>query len=194
MRGFGVTSNSTPSWSRNRQAPLSAPAVPTVVPAGETYTLLQRKGVDAVEWAPPSGNLPEGFHEAAKYIVIPGVHQPTFLWEVVTTQETWDALPEDLKPLIEAAAKLTTYEGLTHFYHADREAMKEYRAGPNEIITLDDASLQSWAMRDATGRARRRKRRSRRVSRAWRKSSMAISPIATPGSLRATIWFPNSQF
>src|SRR3546814_671565 len=26
-------------------------AVPTVVPAGETYTLLQRKGVDAVEWA-----------------------------------------------------------------------------------------------------------------------------------------------
>jgi TRAP-type mannitol/chloroaromatic compound transport system substrate-binding protein len=84
------------------------------------------------------------------------VHQPTFLWEVVTAQETWDALPEDLKPLIEAAAKLTTYEGLTHFYHADREAMKEYRAGPNEIITLDDTFVselgdagRDWARKTA---------------------------------------------
>ena len=72
-------------------------AVPTVVPPGEIYTLLERKGVDAIEWGPPSGNLPEGFHEAAPYIVVPGVHQPTFLWEVVVKQETWDALDEALR-------------------------------------------------------------------------------------------------
>ncbi|WP_189471230.1 TRAP transporter substrate-binding protein DctP [Litchfieldella qijiaojingensis] len=112
-------------------------AVPTVVPPGDTYTLLQRKGVDAVEWATPSGNLPEGFHEAAKYIVVPGVHQPTFLWEVVVKQETWDQLPDELKPLLEAAAKLTTYEGLSYFYRHDREAMVEYRSGRNEVITLE---------------------------------------------------------
>ncbi|AEC18906.1 TRAP transporter, DctP family protein, putative [Pusillimonas sp. T7-7] len=111
-------------------------AVPTVVPAGETYTLLQRKGVDAVEWAPPSANMPEGFHQAAKYIVVPGVHQPTFMWEVVTKQDTWDKLPDDLKPLIEAAAALTTHESLNHFYDADMKAMEQYRKGRNEIITL----------------------------------------------------------
>ena len=75
-------------------------AVPTVVPPGEIYTLLQRKGVDLIEWGPSLGNMPEGFHEAAKYIIVPGVHQPTFLWEVVMKQETWDALPDDLKPLL----------------------------------------------------------------------------------------------
>lgn len=111
-------------------------AVPTVVPPGEIYTLLQRKGVDAVEWAPPSANMPEGFHQAAKYIVVPGVHQPTFMWEVVVKQETWDKVPEDLKPLIEAAAQLTTEQGLNHFYDADMKAMEQYRAGRNEIITL----------------------------------------------------------
>ncbi|MGE8689869.1 MAG: TRAP transporter substrate-binding protein DctP [Achromobacter sp.] len=111
-------------------------AVPTVVPPGETYTLLQRKGVDAVEWAPPSANMPEGFHQAAKYIVVPGVHQPTFMWEVVVKKETWDKVPADLKPLIEAAAELTTQQGLDYFYDADMKAMAKYRSGRNEIITL----------------------------------------------------------
>lgn len=117
-------------------------AVPTVVPPGDTYTLLQRKGVDAVEWATPSSNQPEGFHEAARYIVVPGVHQPTFLWEVVMRQETWDQLPDDLKPLLEAAAKLTTYEGLSNFYNQDMLAMEEYRAGKNEVISLDEGFIE----------------------------------------------------
>lgn len=112
-------------------------AVPTVVPPGEIYTLLQRKGVDLIEWGPPSGNLPEGFHEAAKYIIVPGVHQPTFLWEVVLKKETWDAIADDLKPLIEKAADLTTMQGLLHFYNQDVKAMETYRKGKNEIITLD---------------------------------------------------------
>ncbi|QDY70491.1 TRAP transporter substrate-binding protein DctP [Qingshengfaniella alkalisoli] len=114
-------------------------AVPTVVPPGEIYTLLQRKGVDLIEWGPPSGNLPEGFHEAAKYIIVPGVHQPTFLWEVVMKQETWDALDDDLKPLLEKAADLTTMQALLHFYSEDLKALETYRSGKNEIITLDPA-------------------------------------------------------
>jgi len=117
-------------------------AVPTVVPPGEIYTLLQRKGVDAIEWGPPSGNLPEGFHEAAPYIIVPGVHQPTFLWEVVVKQETWDALDDDLKPLLEAAAELTTLESVVSFYDKDMKAMETFRGGKNEIITLDPAFIE----------------------------------------------------
>ncbi len=117
-------------------------AVPTVVPPGETYTLLQRKGVDAVEWAPPSANMPEGFHQAAKYIVVPGVHQPTFMWEVVVKQDTWNKVPQDLKPLVEAAAQLTTEQSLDFFYDADMKAMEKYRSGRNEVITLDASFIK----------------------------------------------------
>ncbi|NVK33813.1 MAG: TRAP transporter substrate-binding protein DctP [Rhodobacteraceae bacterium] len=131
-------------------------AVPTVVPPGEIYTLLQRKGVDLIEWGPPSANLPEGFHEAAKYIIVPGVHQPTFLWEVVLKQETWDGIADDLKPLIEKAAELTTMEGLLNFYSQDVKALKTYRSGKNEIITLDpefidelSAAGQDWITKKA---------------------------------------------
>jgi TRAP-type mannitol/chloroaromatic compound transport system substrate-binding protein len=112
-------------------------AVPTVVPPGEIYTLLERKGVDAIEWGPPSANLPEGFHEAAPYIITPGVHQPTFLWEVVLKQETWNALDEALKPKIEAAAQLTTLQALINFYDLDMKAMEVFRGGKAEVIELD---------------------------------------------------------
>lgn len=117
-------------------------AVPTVVPPGEIYTLLERKGVDLIEWGPPSANLPEGFHQAAKYIVVPGVHQPTFLWEVVVKQQTWDALPKDVKPLMEAAAELTTMQALYSFYDKDMKAMETYRSGKNEVLTLDPAFVK----------------------------------------------------
>ena len=57
-------------------------------------------------------------------------------------QETWDAVPDDLKPLIEKAAELTTMEGLLHFYSQDVKALETYRSGKNEIITLDAEFIQ----------------------------------------------------
>jgi TRAP-type mannitol/chloroaromatic compound transport system substrate-binding protein len=115
--------------------------VPTVVPPGETYTLLQRKGVDAVEWATPGSNLSEGFHEVAPYIIVPGIHQPTFVWEVVLKTETWDKLSTELQTKVEAAARLTTMEAFLHFANADIKAMDKYRDFGTEIISLDKSVL-----------------------------------------------------
>ena len=116
--------------------------VPTVVPGNEIYTLLQRKGVDAVEWSTPGANLPSGFHEVAPYMIMPGVHQPSFVWEVFVKQETWDAMPQDLQALITAAAKLTTYESFTHFGDEDIKAMDEYRKTKVEIVTMVPAESE----------------------------------------------------
>jgi len=131
-------------------------AVPTVVPPGEIYTLLQRKGVDAIEWATPSANQPEGFHQVAKYVVVPGVHQPTFVWEVVFKQETWDKLSPALQTRLEMAAELATRQSLTAFYDADLKAMEQYRAGKNEVIELAPevvaelaAAGRDWAVKTA---------------------------------------------
>ncbi|MEP3082302.1 MAG: TRAP transporter substrate-binding protein DctP [Sedimentitalea sp.] len=116
--------------------------VPTVVPGNEIYTLLQRGGVDAVEWSTPGGNISEGFHEVAPYMIMPGVHQPSFLWEVFVKQETWDALPEDIQAQVTAAAKLTTYESFTHFGHEDVLAMAAFRDTNVEIINMDPAESE----------------------------------------------------
>lgn len=111
--------------------------VPTVVPPGEIYTLLQRKGVDAVEWATPGSNIMEGFHEVAPYIITPGIHQPTFVWEFFMKKERWDALSPELQNRIEDAARLTTMESYLHFAHEDMKAMDKYKEYGIEVITLD---------------------------------------------------------
>lgn len=130
--------------------------VPTVVPGSEIYTLLQRKGVDAIEWSTPGANITEGFHEVAPYLIMPGVHQPSFLWEVFVKQETWDALPADLQTLVTAAAKLTTYEGFTRFGDADVKAMAEFRETKVEMVQMDHAESEkireagrNWAKKQA---------------------------------------------
>ncbi len=116
--------------------------VPTVVPGSEIYTLLQRKGVDAIEWSTPGANITQGFHEVAPYMIMPGVHQPSFLWEVFVKQETWDALPADLQNLITAAAKLSTYEAFTRFGDSDIKAMVEYRKSKVEIVLMEHAESE----------------------------------------------------
>lgn len=123
-------------------------AVPTVVPPGEIYTLLQRKGVDAVEWSTPSANLPEGFQQAAKYIITPGIHQPTFMWEFVMQKSRWDALPDDIKFALENAAELTTAQALDSLHHQDMIAMEKLRASKrNEVINLSDDMVKDLAVK-----------------------------------------------
>jgi TRAP-type mannitol/chloroaromatic compound transport system substrate-binding protein len=122
-------------------------ASPTVVPPGEIYTLLQRKGVDAVEWATPGANLTEGFHEVAPYILTPGVHQPSFVWEFVMTNESWEALDQDVQDKLEAAAKLTTMQSYFHFLDADMKAMQAYKDAGIEILRLNPAAIEELAKR-----------------------------------------------
>lgn len=131
--------------------------IPTVVPGNEIYTLLQRKGVDAIEWSTPGANITEGFHEVAPYMIMPGVHQPSFLWEVFVKQETWDALPVDLQGLITAAAKLTTYESFTRFGDSDIKAMADFRKSKVEMVVMERAESEkireagrNWARAKAT--------------------------------------------
>ncbi|MCL4766100.1 MAG: TRAP transporter substrate-binding protein DctP [Hyphomicrobiaceae bacterium] len=113
-----------------------------VVPAGEIFTMLERKGIDSLEWATPGANIVEGFHRIARYIIVPGIHAKSFPWEVVVKAEVWDALPAHRKAQLEAAAELTTFQSYLKFGAADIEAMKAFKSGKNEIIELDPACVR----------------------------------------------------
>lgn len=115
---------------------LGASAV--ILPAAEIFPALEKNVVDAVEWADPGTNLPLGFHQVAKYIIIPGVHQPSFPWELVINKRKWEELPEDLKEVVKASARLTTLESWVKFGYGSMKAMAEFEKGGNEIVVLSD--------------------------------------------------------
>jgi TRAP-type mannitol/chloroaromatic compound transport system substrate-binding protein len=113
-----------------------------ILPASDVYSALEKKIVDAIEWADPGSNFPLGFHQVAKYIVVPGVHQPAWPWELIVNQREWDKLPANLKVVVESAAKETTYESWTRFVDRSLKAMTDYQKTGNQIIVLSDDVLR----------------------------------------------------
>lgn len=111
----------------------------TVILAGaEVYPALERKVVDAIEWGTPSMNKAGGFYKAAKYIVVPGLHQPAAVQECEVNKEVWEAMsPRDQK-LLMLAGKLTTLDASMTINHDDAPVFEEFIKS-NEVVDVDQA-------------------------------------------------------
>ena len=135
-------------------------AAPVSVAGADVYPMLERGAIDATEWSTPSINAAAGFHRIAKFVVVPGLHQPSSCWEVAFTKSTWDKLSADDKKAIETTAKLTTYESWTRIGEADARAFEVFVKNGNTIIELDDSVRKEVA----------------RVSAAWSEKQAAQNP------------------
>lgn len=117
---------------------------PVTVPGTEVYPMLERGAIDAAEWSTPSENIKVGLHEIAPHIIMPGIHQPSFIFDFVIKAEKWDALPNEIKRKLEAAAKVTTLESYHEYVIADLEAMERWKAMGREITVLDQSYIDAW--------------------------------------------------
>jgi len=116
------------------------------LPGGEVLPALERKVIDATEWATPGENLTMGFHEVAKYVIIPGAHQPSAPFEFVINLKAWEELPDDLKAMLEEAAKIATLHSWTKIGALDIGAFEVFKKRGNVIMELSP-KVQSEAKR-----------------------------------------------
>jgi TRAP-type mannitol/chloroaromatic compound transport system substrate-binding protein len=112
-------------------------AAPVTTPGGDVYPMLERGAIDATEWGTPWENVSPGFHKVAKYVIIPGVHQPVAPFELVVNQKAWAKLSDKDKQAVETAAKLTTLNSWMRIGQEDAKALELFEANGNEIIELD---------------------------------------------------------
>ncbi len=112
-------------------------ASPVTTPGGEIYPALERGVIDATEWGTLWENISPGFYKVAKYLIIPGVHQPTAPFELCINKDVWGKLSPEDRRLIELTAKLVTYETFTRIGQEDAKSLDVYLKAGNEIVELD---------------------------------------------------------
>jgi TRAP-type mannitol/chloroaromatic compound transport system substrate-binding protein len=95
-------------------------AKPTNIPAGELYTALERRTIDALEWVGPSLDLRMGFHKVAPYYYT-GWHEPATELQFMINQKSWGKLPRDLQEILRVAMRTAAYDMYIQSYHASGE-------------------------------------------------------------------------
>ena len=123
-----------------------------ILPGAEVYPALERKVVDGIEWGTPWMNQSAGYEKIAKYIIVPGIHQPTAFHECLINRKVWDKLSDRTKTLLSRAGERMTFNFWMEVGHNDAPAFQSFLKSGNEVIELDDdfekkatAATNEWA-------------------------------------------------
>jgi TRAP-type mannitol/chloroaromatic compound transport system substrate-binding protein len=114
------------------------------MPAGEIMPNLQRGVIDAAEYSIPAFDKGLGIWEVCKYLHLPGVHQPASQLEVVVSKKAWEALPADLKVLVDAALWKSRLQNWLWMESKSIEAMAFYKEKGIEIVEVDPETVKTF--------------------------------------------------
>lgn len=79
-------------------------ASPVNLPGSEVYTALERGVVDASDWGTLAMNQDLGYHKLARHPSYPGFHSMP-MGDLAVNLRKWNALPDDLKAIVEVAGR-----------------------------------------------------------------------------------------
>lgn len=142
MEDFKGMKVRTWGWYLDILNELGASGVAT--PGGEVYLSLQTGVLDAAEFSSPAVNWPMGFDEVTKYIIQPGVHQPACQFAFFFNKDSYDALGDDLKWILDTAAKETQLWSYSWLNNLNAEAIRRFKE-KSEIVMMDEAAIVDFA-------------------------------------------------
>ena len=93
-----------------------AGATAVLTPAAEVYPSLERGVIDAAEWVGPHDDMKLGLHQTGRYYYYPGWHEPGTVQEFGFNKKAYEALPVDLRRMLDHAVAATHVYGLTDYH------------------------------------------------------------------------------
>jgi TRAP-type mannitol/chloroaromatic compound transport system substrate-binding protein len=102
-------------------------ATPVNMPGGEIFSSLQSGALDAAEWVGPYNDLAFGLHRVAKYCYYPGWQEPGSALECMVNKTAFDALPADLKAIVETCCQAVNAQMLAEFTARNQQALETLR-------------------------------------------------------------------
>lgn len=107
------------------------------LPTSEVYSALDKGLIDFADRGDLQANYEEGFQEVAKYIILPGVHQPTTATSYVANTAAWESLSDAQRAALEVAAREISGSLRQNIIVANGEYLAKYEEAGVEILTLD---------------------------------------------------------
>jgi TRAP-type mannitol/chloroaromatic compound transport system substrate-binding protein len=108
---------------------------------GEIYTALGTGVVDAVRWGSPSVHVKLGLHEVGRYFLrnspLPAPNN-----HILVNQRAWNSLPDDLKSMMDKAARLASLDYIARGSMDDSAALAQMEA---QGIELTEIPAEEWA-------------------------------------------------
>lgn len=108
----------------------------TTMPTGEVYSALDKGVVDFADRGDLLSNFESGLAEVAKYVILPGFHQPTTATSYVANKGAYDKLPAEFKSALAVAAREVSGAFRQHLLVNDAVALGKYKAKGCEIIYI----------------------------------------------------------
>jgi TRAP-type mannitol/chloroaromatic compound transport system substrate-binding protein len=142
MKDFKGMRVRTPGWYMDIMTKLGSSVSP--LPGGEVYLALERGVIDAAEFSAPAINYPMGFDDITKYVIEPGVHQPSVQCGLLFNNDAWNELPDDLKWIVKTAAKETQLWSNAWIENLNIEAINKFKENV-EFVTMDKETRSEFA-------------------------------------------------
>jgi TRAP-type mannitol/chloroaromatic compound transport system substrate-binding protein len=131
----GIKVRTSGAWAEIAQT-MGASTV--ILPGAEVYPALERKVVDGIEWGTPWMNESAGYEKIAKYIIVPGIHQPTAFHECLVNRKAWEALSDRDKEIIRIAGQNMVFNFWLQVGNNDATSFQNFTKSGNEIVDLSE--------------------------------------------------------
>lgn len=113
----------------------------TPLPTGEVYSALDKGVIDMADRGDLTANFEAGLAEVAKYVVVPGFHQPTTATAYVANRMAHDKLPAEFKAALAVAAREVSGSLRQNILVNDATVLAKYAAKGCEIIRFSAADI-----------------------------------------------------
>jgi TRAP-type mannitol/chloroaromatic compound transport system substrate-binding protein len=113
----------------------------TPLATAEVYSALERGVIDFADRGGLAANYDIGIYEVAKYIVLPGIHQPVTATYYGVNLKAWNKLPKDIQAQLQCAAREAAADMFQTDLSDGKEAIQKYKKKGVEIIYLSNEEV-----------------------------------------------------
>jgi TRAP-type mannitol/chloroaromatic compound transport system substrate-binding protein len=124
----------------------------TPLPTGEVYSALDKGVIDMADRGDLTANFEAGIAEVAKYVILPGIHQPTTATAYVANRAAYDKLPPDYKAALAVAAREVSGALRQRILVNDASVLAKYREkgceiirfAPDDVAAARPRAMEAW--------------------------------------------------